>query len=199
MIRHDLSKILRTAFAVAAFGVMATTGTTLAGDGGNGGLRNCVDLTGKQIDHVGCYENVWAGDVEYRMTFGKVGFKGNTPHDLAPLYVLAAQTDTPQGAPPATFAHDHVVRTVPAHNGGAYSVKLQGYFVFCSGQGLVTGTCVADWQAPGGPDLVPFAKTVDGQPLTSTDAIEAAAAAGDVVLVHLGPNAVLIASVSSIH
>ena len=24
-----------------------------------GGIRNCVDLTGKQVNRVGCFENVW--------------------------------------------------------------------------------------------------------------------------------------------
>jgi len=71
--------------------------------------------------------------------------------------------------------------------------------VFCSGQGLVSGACVADWQSIGGPDPVPLAKTVDGHALTSTDAIESAAADGDVVLVNLGPTAVIVGSVSAAH
>ena len=35
-----------------------------------------------------------------------------------------------------------------------------------------------------------------GQPLTSADAIEAAAAAGDVVSINLGPAAVVVATIS---
>ncbi|HEX5823785.1 MAG TPA: hypothetical protein VFY18_04920, partial [Candidatus Limnocylindrales bacterium] len=56
--------------------------------------------------------------------------------------------------------------------------------------------CVADWMSPGGPDVLPFAKTVDGHGLTSTDAIESAADAGDLVLINLGPNAVIVGSIS---
>jgi len=195
MTRSHIGTSIRVLAATAAIAAM-TLGAT-AGQAAAGGLRNCVDLTGKQVDHVGCWENVWSGDAEYRMTFSHVGFTGATPHDLDPLYVLAPQTDTPQGAPPATFGHDHVVRAIPAQNHGTYSTKLQGFFVFCSGQGIVTGACVPTWTFIGGPDPVPFATTVDGQGLTSTEAIEAAAAAGDVALVDLGPDAVLVATITA--
>jgi hypothetical protein len=46
---------------------------------------------------------------------------------------------------------------------------------------------------------MPFAKSVDGHDLTSTDAIESAAAAGDLVLVNLGPTAVIVGSISVTH
>src|SRR5204863_1412052 len=85
---------------------------------GAAGLRNCVDVSGPQSGRVGCYENVWAGGVEYRMTFSNQGFKGATPKDLDGFYVIAPQTGRPQGAPPNTFPHDHVVRDVPGHNHG---------------------------------------------------------------------------------
>jgi hypothetical protein len=194
MNRTSIRRLVWSSVAAASVLTMAVAATSQAG----GGLRNCVDITGKQSDHVGCYENVWAGGTEYRMTFSNTGFSGNTPKDLDALYVLAAQTATPQGAPPNTFAHDHVVRDIPKSNGGTYTTKLQGYFVFCSPQGLGSGACVADWESIGGPD-VPFAKTVDGHALTSTDAIESAAAAGDVTLVNLGPTAVIVGSVSAAH
>ena len=74
----------------------------------------------------------------------------------------APQTDTPQGWPPNTFLHDHVVRGVPSQNHGAYSVQVQGYFVFCSGQGIVSGACVPSWTSTGG-DPLPFAETVNGK------------------------------------
>ena len=108
---------------------------------------------------------------------------------------MRPQTDTPQGWPPNTFLHDHVVRGVPSQNHGAYSVQLQGYFVFCSGQGIVSGACVPSWTSMG-EDQLPFAETVNGQALTSTEAIESAADAGDVALVNLGPGAVLIGTIT---
>ena len=82
-----------------------------------------------------------------------------------------------------------------ARTSGTYSVKLQGYFVLCTGQGIVSGACVPSW-TPVGDNQLPFAATVNGQPLTSTDAIESAADAGNVALNNLGPGAVLIGSVT---
>jgi hypothetical protein len=195
MTHTTIRTLIAGTVAAAALVVMTIGGTALAADGS--GIRNCVDVTGKQINQVGCYEKVWADGVEYRMTFSNVTFSGNTPLGLDGFYVLAPQTGTPQGAPPNTFPHDHVVRDLPAHSGGSYTTKLQGYFVLCSGQGLTTGACVADWTAPGGPDVLPFAKTIGGRPLTSTETIESAAAAGDLVLVNLGPTAVIVGSINA--
>jgi hypothetical protein len=162
---------------------------------GAAGLRNCVDVTGPQSGRVGCYEDVWADGTQVRMTFSNQSFKGATPKELDPFYVLAPQTDKPQGAPPNTFPHDHVVRDVPHQNGGEYSVQMQGFFVLCSGQGIVSGACVPAWTSPGG-DPMPFAKTVNGQPLTSTEAIESAAGTGDLALINLGPGAVIVGAVT---
>jgi hypothetical protein len=163
---------------------------------GAAGLRNCVDVSGPQAGRAGCYEDVWANDVEYRMTFSNTRFTGVTPTELDPFYVIAPQTDRPQGAPPNTFPHDHVVRAVAPQNAGQYGVQMQGFFVLCSGQGIVSGACVPAWTSVGGPDPLPFAKTVDGQHLTSTEAIEAAAAAGDLALINLGPGAVIVGAVT---
>ena len=121
------------------------------------GLRNCPDVPAAQSGRVGCWEYVWAGGVQHRMTFSNTSFKGATPHALDAFYVVAPQTDTPQGAPPNTFPHDHVVRDIPAQNHGTYSVHLQGFFVLCSGQGIVSGACVPSWTSVGGPDPLPFA------------------------------------------
>jgi hypothetical protein len=130
------------------------------------------------------------------MTFSNTRFTGATPKELDPFYVLAPQTDKPQGAPPNTFPHDHVVRGVPPQNHGQYSVQLQGFFVLCSGQGIVSGACVPSWTSIGGPDPLPFAQTVNGQPLTSTEAIEAGADAGNLALINLGPGAVIVGAVT---
>jgi hypothetical protein len=162
---------------------------------GAAGLRNCVDVTGPQTGRVGCYENVWADGTQVRMTFSNQSFSGATPRALAPFYVVAAQTDKPQGAPPNTFAHDHVVRAVPQQNHGQYSVQLQGFFVLCSGQGIVSGACVPVWTSLGG-DPLPLAGHVNRQALTSTDAIESAADAGNLALINLGPGAVIVGAVT---
>jgi hypothetical protein len=163
---------------------------------GAAGLRNCVDIAGPQSGRVGCYEDVWADGAQYRMTFANTRFTGATPNALAPFYVLAAQTDKPQGAPPNTFSHDHVVRAIPAQNHGQLGLQMQGFFVLCSGQGIVSGACVPVWTSLGGPDPLPFAKTVDGHALTSTAAIESAASAGDLALIDLGPGAVIVGAVT---
>ena len=194
MSQFKLATLARGAVAAIAIGAIAI-GTAQAAD--KGGIRNCVDITGPQANQVGCYEKVWSGGVEYRMTFSNVKFSGNMPTDLDPFYVLAPQRAEAQGYSPA-FLHDHVSRVAPKGNDGTYSTKLQGYFVLCSGQGLTSGSCVPLWTAPAG-DPLPFAKTVDGRDLTSTDAIESAAAAGDLVLVNLGPTAVIVGSLSNIH
>jgi hypothetical protein len=162
---------------------------------GAAGLRNCVDVAGPQSGRVGCYEDVWADGNQVRMTFSNTRFAGATPKALDPFYVLAPQTDMPQGAPPNTFPHDHVVRSVPHQNHGQYSVQMQGFFVMCSGQGIVSGACVPAW-TPVGADTLPFAKTVNGQPLTSTEAIESAANGGDLALINLGPGAVIVGAVT---
>jgi hypothetical protein len=194
MITTRFQKAARILVATAAIGGLALIGIAAAPVGA-AGLRNCVDVTGPQSGRAGCYENVWSDGVQVRMTFSNTRFSGATPAELDPFYVVAAQTDQPQGAPPNTFAHDHVVRAVPAQNHGQYSVRMQGFFVLCSGQGIVSGACVPAWTSLGG-DPMPFAQTVDGHQLTSTDAIELAAAAGDLALIDLGPGAVIVGAVS---
>ncbi|HET9853012.1 MAG TPA: hypothetical protein VFP56_10965 [Candidatus Limnocylindrales bacterium] len=178
---------------VAAAAIAVLTFGTGAQPAHAGGIRNCVDLTGKQLNRVGCFENVWSGDVEYRMTFSTVTFSGSAPHDLEPFYVLAPQGAVAQGPVP-TFPHDHVVRAIPTANAGTYTTRLQGFFVLCTEQGLVGGTCTPEWLNAGG-GVAPFAKSVGGHALTSTAAIESAAADGDVLLVNLGPAAVIVGSI----
>ena len=189
---QSASRLLVAAVALAA--IALGVATALPADAA--GLRNCVDIPSAQSGRVGCYELVWADGSQHRMTFSNQRFAGATPNELAPFYVLAPQTDAPQGAPPNTFPHDHVVRSIPAGNNGTYSTKLQGFFVLCSGQGITSGACVPSWTSVGGPDPLPFATTVDGHALTSTDAIESAAGDGLVALIDLGPDAVIVGSIS---
>lgn len=195
MTQTKLGTLVRGAIAVAAIAVMGIG--VAAQPAQAGGLRNCVDITSKQSGRVACYEDVWADGVQVRMTFSNQGFDGATPNELDPFYVLAPQTDAPQGYPPNTFPHDHVVRSIPAQNHGTYSVQLQGFFVLCSAEGLTSGACVPAWTSVGGPDLLPLAKSVDGERLTSAEAIESAAEAGLLTPLNLGPTAVIVGSASA--
>jgi hypothetical protein len=196
MMNRTRARALFTGTVVtAALAAMAITATVQAADGG--GLRDCVDLAGRQANQVGCYEKVWSGGTEYRMTFSNVSFSGKTPQDLDAFYVTAPQRAEAQGYSPA-FLHDHTVRDIPQGNAGTYTTKLQGFFVLCSEKGLTSGACVPLWTSPGG-DPLPFAASVNGADLTSTHAIESAAAAGDLVLVNLGPTAVIVGSISATH
>ena len=194
-----MSRFRKTAPAFVATLALATMalGVASAPPADAAGIRNCVDITdARQSGRVGCYELVWVDGVEYRMTFSNQSFGGATRKQLDPFYVLAPQTGDPQGYPPNTFAHDHVVRAIPAANHGTYSTKLQGFFVVCSEQGIINDACVPSWISVGGPDPIPLATTVNGQPLTSAEAIELAADAGLVVLVNLGPAAVIVGTIS---
>jgi hypothetical protein len=192
--RTKIRAVISGTVAAAAIAAMAIGATAQAADGA--GIRNCVDITGKGANLVGCYEKVWSGGTEYRMTFSNLSYSGSTPKDLDAFYVTAPQGAEAQGYSPA-FLHDHTVRDIPTGNGGTYTTKLQGFFVLCSGQGLTSGACDPLWTSPGGPAL-PFAKTVNGHALTSTGAIESAAAAGDLFLANLGPNAVIVGSISAV-
>lgn len=195
MITTRLKMTSRRLVATVAVAAMML-GLAAAPTAAAAGLRNCVDVAGPQSGRAGCFEEVWVDGTQVRMTFSNTSFKGTTPKALDAFYVIASQTDEPQGAPPNTFAHDHVVRNAPAGNHGTYSVQLQGFFVLCTGSGIVSGACVPTWESVGGPDPLPFAKTVNGLPLTSTGAIESAAAAGIVAPINLGPGAVIVGTIS---
>ena len=187
-IRTALSRTLLAASSLAAIALVAPAASPVAA----GGLRNCVDVPAEKANIVGCWESVWAGGVEYRMTFSNVRFAGTTPGDVDAFYVMAPQTAVAQGALP--FAHDHVVRDIPRHNGGAYSTKLHGYFVLCSAQGIVSGACIATMSEITGIGTLPLARSWDGRDLTSVEPVEAGAAAGDLALLDTG--AVIVGSIS---
>jgi hypothetical protein len=178
---HRTIRVLIPAIAVTALAIGFSAGRPVDA----AGLRNCVDVTGHAAARVACYEDVWVDGTQLKVTFfaGNTAFRGATPSDkLTDFYVLAAQTDPPQAASP--FVHDHILGKVPRQNGGDYSVHLHGFFVFCSAQGIASDLC-----APGStptPFGGPFAKTVNGLPLTSAGAIESAAAAGLITLFDTG-------------
>ena len=177
------TRILMATMAGAALAVVAPTAAAVDA----AGLRNCTELTGHDVDRVGCYELVWVDGVEYRMTFANVQFRGNVPSDkLGVFYVIGPQDDTPQSEE-ATFVHDHTVGGTPRQNHGSYSVVLRTFFVLCSAEGISSGACVPTFSPLPGDGELPLATTVnDGQPLTSVEAIEAAADAGLVTLLDTG-------------
>lgn len=148
---------------------------------------NCV----RQTHQGACYEFVWVHGVEVRMTFPQAG----TPLPTLPnakvqnFYVIAPQTDTPQGDLPAN--HDHTIQAAPGDRG--WTPFTHGYFVICSAEAITSGACVAVSSDFGGGPL-PLAKSVRGEPLTSAETIEAGIGAGLLVAVDTG--AVFIGTVS---
>jgi hypothetical protein len=148
------------------------------------GLRNCADVIGTTTAPVACYETVWSDGVQVRMTFSNQQFPPTTNAPMGNFYVLAPQTDTLQGTVP--FRHDHVAGNAPAQNHGGYTVHYHSYFVFCSEQGMASGACVPSVTTIPGFGTVPFARTVNGQMLTSGQSIESAAHDGLVTLFDSG-------------
>jgi hypothetical protein len=105
------------------------------------------------------------------MAFFDLDVQTNPPtHNF---YVVAPQTDTPQGTAP--FLHDHVV-------GDDDGIYWHGFFVVCSAQGISSGACVT----PAAQGDLPLAGTVNGRKLTTAEHIESAADSGLVVLVDTG-------------
>ena len=149
---------------------------------------NCVHQTHKGA----CWEFVWVHGVEVRMTFPQAG--NPLPHvpnaKVQNFYVIAPQTGTPQGDVPSPL-HDHTIQAAPGDSG--WTPFMHGYFVICSAQGLTSGDCMrVDTDFGGGP--LPLAQSVNGEPLTSAETIEAGIAAGLLDLVDTG--AVFIGTVS---
>jgi hypothetical protein len=149
---------------------------------------NCVNQT-----HQGaCYEFVWVNGVEVRMTFPQAG----NPLPTIPnarvqnFYVIAAQTDTPQADVPPI--HDHTIQAAPRDPG--WTPFMHGYFVICSPEGLSSGDCGAVVTDFPGFGTLPLAQSVNGEPLTSAETIEAGIDAG--LLVALDTTAVFIGTVS---
>jgi hypothetical protein len=150
---------------------------------------NCVHQT-----HQGaCYEFVWVHGVEVRMTFPQMG--NPLPHvpnaKVQNFYVIAAQTDTPQGDVPSPI-HDHTIQAAPGDPG--WTPIMHGYFVVCSAEGLTSGACVAVVTDFPGFGALPLAQSVNGEPLTSAETIEAGIDAG--LLDVVDTRAVFIGTVS---
>ena len=198
MTRHfqSITRILLATMAFAGLAFVAVGAAGSAGSAQAAGLRNCTEISGGFL-RSGCWEDVWAGGAEYRMTFATgccSQFKGKDPGDLDNFYVIAPQDDPPQSLN-ASFRHDHVVRDIPAQNHGAYNVRLHGFFVLCSEAGIASGACVFELNPPApGLTPLPFAKTVNGQALTSVEPLEAALDAGLITLFDTG--AVIVGTIN---
>lgn len=197
MLRTSRPQRAVRAILVAAMSVGALTFMVVAtASPVDAGQRNCTEMSGPGSDRAGCWEDVWAAGDEYRMTFATgccTQFKGDIPADLDDFYVIAPQDDPPQSLD-AAFRHDHVVRDIPRQNGGAYSVRLHGLFVICTESGITSGACVFEMNSPAPGLTLPFAKTVNGQSLTSAERIERAAEAGLVTFVDTG--AVIVGTIN---
>jgi hypothetical protein len=147
---------------------------------------NCVHRT-----HEGaCYELVWVNGVEVRMTFPQAGNPLLTIPNakVQNFYTIAPQTDTPQGDVP-TPIHDHTIQAAPGDPG--WTPFMHGYFVICSAEGLRSGACVAVVTEFPGFGALQLAQSVNGEPLTSAETIEAGIDAGlldlvDTTAVFLG-------------
>lgn len=186
---NRMQRATRLMLATTVLGAMAVVAPAAAPPRATG-LTNCIEI-GPEAPLRGCWENVWVDGVEHRMTFfgGAKPFKGHVPTEkLGAFYVIGPQTDHPQSLD-HPFMHDHVVAAVPRQNGGGYTPIYQGILVLCSSAACVPTSSTP----PGGTEPIPLATTVNGQPLTSVEAVEAAAAAG---LVALIPAGVLIGAIS---
>jgi hypothetical protein len=148
---------------------------------------NCVRQTHKGA----CYEFVWVHGVQVRMTFPQAA------HPISPIpnakvqnfYVIAQQTDTPQGEIPPI--HDHTIQAAPGDPG--WTPFMHGYFVVCSDAAPTSGCVAVESEFPGFGTLQ-LAQSVNGEPLTSAETIEAGIAAGLLELVDT--TAVFVGTVS---
>ncbi len=120
------------------------------------GVPNCNDNGGISP----CFEMVWVNGVQIKMTFVHAPFLATPKATIDPFYVVE-------------------------QNLGDFSVVLHGFLVFCSAEGISSGGCVPTFtSSPQG--ILPFARTVNGQMLTSVDPIESPANSGLIVLVDTG-------------
>jgi hypothetical protein len=144
------------------------------------GIPNCNASGGATTP---CFEKVWVNGDQVKMTFIDLNPHPSNPTDVN-FFVLAPQTGTPQGSVP--FFHDHVTDNTRPH--GDRNVHYHSFLVFCSALGLSSGACV-----PTMTSTPAFAKTVNGQRLTSSERIESAVISGLLMLVDTG--AVIVARI----
>ena len=181
-----MPRLIRRCLAVAVVS-MAISMFVSAVPAAHAAPVNCLEQT-----HQGaCWELVWVNGVEVRMTFPQAGDPLPTIPNarVQNFYVMAAQTDTPQGFVPPI--HDHTIQAAPGDPG--WTPFMHGYFVVCSAEGLTSGDCVAvDTDFGSGP--LPLAQSVNGEPLTSAETIEGGIDAG--LLIAVDTTAVFLGTVS---
>ena len=187
MITKRLPSAIRLLVAAGALGATAVgVATALPVDAA--GLRNCVDvrLEGRSR----------------RLLRAGLGRQRPASDDvLEPGVEVRRSSSTPSTCSrPRQTSAGRSAEHVPARprrperarrNRGNYSVKLQGFLVPVQRPGHHQRRMRPVVHVVGGPDPLPFATTVNGHALTSSDAIESAAGSGLVALVNLGPNAVM--------
>lgn len=101
------------------------------------------------------------------------------------LYIVAPQTDIPQGSAqePIGVVHDHVL-SIPSDGHGQYTAIWDVVIVFCNPHS--TACTAGSASCPTFAHGLCLAQTVTGQPLTSDAAVDDAAGSGAVILVEPG-------------
>lgn len=125
----------------------------------------------------------WGDGQVWLMIHGPTNPSNGTSH--RDLYIVAPQTDVPQGSAsePIGVVHDHVL-SIPSDGHGQYTAIWDVVIVFCNPH---NSACVASsGSCPVFAHGLCLAKTVNGQSLTSDGAIESAGTAGAVILVEPG-------------
>src|SRR5438874_11691585 len=74
------------------------------------GALNCNDNGGISP----CFEMVWVNGVQIKMTFVHAPFLATPKATIDHFYVIAPQTEVPQGGP-VPFFHDHLGADPPQH------------------------------------------------------------------------------------
>jgi hypothetical protein len=171
---------LTIVLSVAAF----TTNTAAASPAQPARMVNC----GAVGATTPCFEKIWSDGNQVKMTFVDLN-PAPSADPTSNFYVLAPQTHNPQGTVP--FLHDHVIGDAR----GDTLVRYHGYFVLCSPQGIASGGCVPTMTSIPGLGTIPFAKTVNGQKLTSAGTIESPENAGLLTIFDTG--GVFIATIAA--
>jgi hypothetical protein len=191
-IRDRIATTAGAALTIVLALAALTTDTAAASPVQAAGLVNC----GSSDATTPCFEKIWSDGNQVKMTFVDL----NPAPSTAPVrnfYVMAPQTRTPQGTVP--FLHDHVIGDVSQENHGEGDgnnlVRYHGYFVLCSALGIASGGCVPSMTSIPGLGTIPFAKTVNGQKLTSAGSIESPEDAGLLTIFDTG--GVFIASIAA--
>jgi hypothetical protein len=180
------TRIARTTLAVLTVGmaVAALTADTSAASPVQQPthLANC----GNNGIATPCFEKIWSNGDQVKMTYLDLN-PAPSADPTRNFYVVAPQNqNNPQGWVP--FLHDHVIGDFTAQA----VVRYHAYFVLCSADGISSGGCVPSMTSIPGLGTIPFARTVNGQRLTSTSTIESPANAGLLTILDTGGSIIAI-------